>query len=66
MGGLSLDTKKFAVGIATTLALMNWVAKIDADDVEFVLRGGPSARVNAQGPALEKLSRILINTNNVE
>ena len=37
MEALSLDTKAYAETMADALALMLWVAKIDANDVEFVL-----------------------------
>ncbi|USP76518.1 calcineurin-like phosphoesterase [Curvularia clavata] len=37
MEALGLDTKAYAETMADALALMYWVAKIDANDVEFVL-----------------------------
>ena len=37
MEALSLDTKAYAQTMAEALALMHWVAGIDAGDVEFVL-----------------------------
>lgn len=37
MEALSIDIKAYAETMADALALMHWVAKIDANDVEFVL-----------------------------
>jgi hypothetical protein len=37
MEGLGLDVKSYAETMAEALALMHWGAKIDANDVEFVL-----------------------------
>jgi hypothetical protein len=37
MEALGLDTKAYAETMADALALMHWVAEIDANDVEFVL-----------------------------
>jgi hypothetical protein len=47
MEGLGLDVKSYAETMAEALALMHWGAKIDANDVEFVLApprvGAPSS-----------------------
>jgi hypothetical protein len=50
MEGLGLDAKSYAETMAEALALMHWGAKIDANDVEFVLA---PPRVGAPSPAFQ-------------
>jgi hypothetical protein len=50
MEGLGLNVKSYAEAMAEALALMHWGAKIDANDVEFVLA---PPRVGAPSPAFQ-------------
>jgi hypothetical protein len=50
MEELGLDVKSYAETMAEAFALMHWGAKIDANDVEFVLA---PPRVGAPSPAFE-------------
>jgi hypothetical protein len=42
MEGLKLDTNIYAVTMARSLAMMHWAARVDANDVEFVLGCSPA------------------------
>ncbi|KAK8043311.1 hypothetical protein PG993_005741 [Apiospora rasikravindrae] len=45
--GIATDTKEqYAAGMAKALAFLHWCARIDADDVEFVLAPPPSPNAN--------------------
>lgn len=60
MEDLALDTRAFAGTMARALAIMHWDACIDADDVEFVLGGAPTATAEMSLSASEliKLGRL--------
>jgi hypothetical protein len=42
MEHLKLDTSMYAVTMARSLAMMHWAARVDANDVEFVLGSSPA------------------------
>jgi hypothetical protein len=50
MEGLGLNVKSYSETMAEALALMHWGAKIDANDVEFVLA---PPRVGASSPTFQ-------------
>ena len=56
MENLDLDTKVFAQAMAQTLAVMHWVARVDARDVEFVLGSAPT-EVHTTFPTKEQMDR---------
>ncbi|KAK2029627.1 hypothetical protein LX32DRAFT_693079 [Colletotrichum zoysiae] len=49
MESLDLDLQSYALAMADTLAFLHWSARVDANDVEFVLaQGRPHATLDAQ------------------
>ena len=64
MEELQLETEAFAVEMANTLALLHWVAKIDADDVEFVLGSAPT-QMHSQVPDPEELTNLPVNSTTI-
>jgi hypothetical protein len=50
---LKLDTSMYAVVMARSLAMMHWAARVDANDVEFVLGCSPSK--SSIKPTVEEL-----------
>ena len=57
MEELDLDVRTFATEMADALAVMHWVAEIDADDVEFVLGNAPT-RLDAVIPDFKELVQM--------
>ena len=64
MEELGLDTNYFATEMAKTLALLHWVAKIDVDDVKFVLAGA-SININIQAPTSEQVAKVPPNSSTI-
>lgn len=50
---LRLDTAMYANMMAHTLAILHWKAKVDANDVEFVLGRSPTAKMPASAAELK-------------
>jgi hypothetical protein len=65
MTDLSLDIENFARSMADALALMHWVIKVDARDVEFVL-GSTPIESHFRGPSYSTLSRLPKNTSTIQ
>ncbi|MCJ1370563.1 hypothetical protein MMC20_001776 [Loxospora ochrophaea] len=65
MEDLGLDVQAFASAIAEALAVMHWGARTDADDVEFVLGGTPTA-VNDRLPTDDELDAMPANASTVQ
>lgn len=63
MQKLTIDTSRFISSIAEALAIMHWVAKVDAADVEFVLGSAPSLAHNTTNPTFEQLQRMSPNSS---
>lgn len=61
MEELQLETEAYAMDMADALAVLHWIAKIDADDVEFVLGGAPR-NLGVRVPDDEELSRMPPNS----
>ena len=53
MEHLRLDTNMYATTMARTLAVLHWKAKLDANDVEFVLGSSPTAKIPPTADELE-------------
>ena len=62
MEELRLETDFFAKEMAKALALLHWVAKIDADDVEFVLGSAP-IHINIHAPTSEQVAKLPPNSS---
>ncbi|KAM0307598.1 hypothetical protein HYE67_000731 [Fusarium culmorum] len=56
MEDLHLNTGYFARCMANTLAIIHWGAKIDGNDIEFVLGSSPAQTKRPSSDELEKLS----------
>ncbi|KAK1998400.1 hypothetical protein LX36DRAFT_634413 [Colletotrichum falcatum] len=57
MESLGLDLESYALAMADTLAFLHWSARVDANDVEFVLaRGRPRAASEAEAPGFASAS----------
>ncbi|MCJ1475007.1 hypothetical protein MMC13_003667 [Lambiella insularis] len=56
MEELGLDVTAFTDTMADALAVLHWEAKIDAEDVEFVLGGRPTAIFN-EAPSFHELEK---------
>ena len=54
---LQLDANTFATTMADTLAVLHWEAKVDGDDIEFVLGSAPTPIYN-QVTRLEELKKL--------
>src|SRR6266480_2827473 len=52
MEELKLDTRAYAEAMAEALAMMHWIAKIDANDVEFVLAPPRKGTQSFSSPSL--------------
>ncbi|KAK5053752.1 hypothetical protein LTR84_001713 [Exophiala bonariae] len=55
---LQLDTVLYAETIAQTLAIIHWRAKLDANDVEFVLGNTPAQKIPHTAAELEATNRF--------
>ena len=56
MEHLGLDTSMYAKTIANALAIIHWEAKVDANDVEFVLGSAPKLRTPASAAEMKNSS----------
>ena len=65
MTDLGLDIENFACFIADALALMHWIIKVDARDVEFVL-GSTLIESHFRGPSYSTLSNLPKNTSAIQ
>ncbi len=63
MEDLNLDVHALARRMADALAVMHWHAKIDADDVEFVLGSLLPLVITARPPKAGDLKNMLSNSN---
>ncbi|KAG7005532.1 hypothetical protein G7Y79_00019g047120 [Physcia stellaris] len=63
MQKLTIDTSRFISSIAEALAIMHWVAKVDAADVEFVLGSAPSFAHITSTPTFEQLQKLPPNSS---
>ncbi len=61
MEDLDVDIDALAESMADALALMHWAAKIDADDVEFVL-GSASTQITIKCPTVAEIRKLPAKT----